>query len=134
MIKSEQQKNRTIKQLTELKEKRKTASNIAIGSIDSLIGQLENEIKEYEDLKRGEFTLPKNITFVELIKNIAKIRISKGLSQQDLANMLGMTKQQINRYEEHDYQNVSLLKISEIIAVLGLTVTLENLEKRENVA
>lgn len=134
MIKSEQQKNRTIKQLTELKEKRKTASNVAIGSIDSLIGQLENEIKEYEDLKRGEFTLPKNITFVELIKNIAKIRISKGLSQQDLANMLGMTKQQINRYEEHDYQNVSLVKISEIIAVLGLTVTLENLEKRENVA
>lgn len=128
MIKSEQQKNRTIKQLTELKEKRKTASNIAIGSIDSLIGQLENEIKEYEDLKRGEFTLPKNITFVELIKNIAKIRISKGLSQQDLANMLGMTKQQINRYEEHDYQNVSLVKISEIIAVLGLTVTLEKIE------
>lgn len=128
MIKSEQQKNRTIKQLTELKEKRKTASNVAIGSIDSLIGQLENEIKEYEDLKRGEFSLPKNITFVELIKNIAKIRISKGLSQQDLANMLGMTKQQINRYEEHDYQNVSLVKISEIIAVLGLTVTLEKIE------
>ena len=128
MIKSEQQKNRTIKQLTELKEKRKTASNIAIGSIDSLIGQLENEIKEYESLKRGEFTLPKNITFVELIKNIAKIRISKGLSQQDLANMLGITKQQINSYEEHDYQNVSLVKISEIIAVLGLTVTLEKIE------
>ena len=128
MIKSEQQKNRTIKQLTELKEKRKTASNIAIGSIDSLIGQLENEIKEYESLKRGEFTLPKNITFVELIKNIAKVRISKGLSQQDLADMLGITKQQINRYEEHDYQNVSLVKISEIIAVLGLTVSLEKIE------
>lgn len=128
MIKSEQQKNRTIRQLTELKEKRKTASNISIGSIDSLIGQLENEIKEYESLKRGEFTLPKNITFVELIKNIAKVRISKGLSQQDLANMLGITKQQINRYEEHDYQNVSLVKISEIIAVLGLTVSLEKIE------
>ena len=128
MIKSEQQKNRTIKQLTELKEKRKTASDIAKGSIDSLIGQLENEIKEYESLKRGEFTLPKNITFVELIKNIAKVRISKGLSQQDLADMLGITKQQINRYEEHDYQNVSLVKISEIIAVLGLTVSLEKIE------
>ena len=131
MIKSEQQKNRTIKMLSELQEKKKTASNIAIGSIDSLIGQLENEIKEYENLKRGEFTLPKNITFVELIKNIAKIRISKGLSQQDLANMLGIARQQINRYEEHDYQNVSLVKISEIIAVLGLTVSLEY---HENVA
>lgn len=128
MIKSEQQKNRTIKRLAELKEKRKTASQISLGSINSLIGQLEKELEEYETLKRGEFELPKNITFVELMKNITKIRISKGLSQQDLANLLGTTKQQINRYEEHDYQNVSLVKISEIIAVLGLTVSLEKLE------
>lgn len=125
MIKSEQQKNRTIKMLDELKQKREQSSKIALGSIDSLIGQLELELDEYEKLKQGDFTLPKNITFVELLKNITKVRISKGLSQQDLANMLGMTKQQINRYEEHDYQNVSLVKISEIIAVLGLTVSLE---------
>lgn len=125
MIKSEQQKNRTIKMLDELKQKREKSSKIALGSIDSLIGQLELELDEYEKLKQGDFILPKNITFVELLKNITKVRISKGLSQQDLANMLGMTKQQINRYEEHDYQNVSLVKISEIIAVLGLTVSLE---------
>ena len=131
MIKSEQQKNRTLKIIEELKEKKNKSSNIAIGSIDSLIGQLESEIKEYESLKRGEFTLPKNISFVELIKNIAKIRISQGLSQKDLADMLGMTKQQINRYEEHDYQNVSLVKISEIITILGLTVSFE---KKENAA
>jgi len=127
MIRSEQQKNRTIKILTELEEK-KTASQISLGSINSLIGQLERELEEYETLKRGEFELPKNITFVELMKNITKIRIAKGLSQQDLANLLGTTKQQINRYEEHDYQNVSLVKISEIISVLGLTVSLEKLE------
>ena len=125
MIKSEQQKNRTIKMLDELKQKREKSSKIALGSIESLIGQLELELDEYEKLKQGDFILPKNITFVELLKNITKVRISKGLSQQDLANMLGMAKQQINRYEEHDYQNVSLVKISEIIAVLGLTVSLE---------
>ena len=128
MIKSEQQKNRTIKRLAELEEKKKTASELSLGSINSLIGQLERELEEYNALKRGEFELPKNITFVELMKNITKIRIAKGLSQQDLANLLGTTKQQINRYEEHDYQNVSLVKISEIIAVLGLSVSLEKLE------
>jgi len=121
-------KNRTIKRLAELEEKKKTASELSLSSINSLIGQLERELEEYNALKRGEFELPKNITFAELMKNITKIRIAKGLSQQDLANLLGTTKQQINRYEEHDYQNVSLVKISEIIAILGLSVSLEKLE------
>lgn len=129
MIKSEQQKNRTIKILKELQEKKNTAHKDAIGSIESLIGQLEAELNEYKKLKNGEFVLPKNITFVELLKNIAKIRISKGLSQQDLANLLGVSKQQINRYEEHDYQNISIIKINEILSALDLSISLEAAKK-----
>ena len=125
MIKSEQQKNRTIKALEDFKNRLSDISEYSKAGVLAMIGQLEKELEEYEALKRGEFVLPRDITFVELVKNIAKIRIAKGLSQQDLANMLGISKQQINRYEEHDYQNVSLPKISEIIAVLGLTVILE---------
>ena len=48
MIKSEQQKNRTLKMLNELQEKRKDVHKSALGSIDSLIGQLESELIEYE--------------------------------------------------------------------------------------
>ena len=125
MIKSEQQKNRTVKILEESNKKLETLDEYSRGSLLSFIGTLEAEIEEYEALKRGEFTLPKNIPFVELLKSIAKVRISKGLSQQDLARLLGVTKQQINRYEEHDYQNVSMAKISELLDVLGLSVTLE---------
>ena len=125
MIKSEQQKNRTIKAREDFKNRLSDISEYSKAGVLAMIGQLEKELEEYEALKRGEFVLPRDITFVELVKNIAKIRIAKGLSQQDLANMLGISKQQINRYEEHDYQNVSLTKISEIIAVLGLTVILE---------
>lgn len=130
MIKSEQQKNRTIKMIEELQEKKKTVHKSAIGSIESLIGQLETELREYEQLKKGEFTLPTNITFVELLKNITKVRISKGLSQQDLANLLGISKQQINRYEEHDYQNVSIIKINEILIALGLSISLETMKDK----
>jgi len=129
MIKSEQQKNRTIKILEESNEKLKTLDEYSKGSMLSFIGTLEFEIGEYEALKRGEFVLPKSISFVDLLKNIAKIRISKGLSQQDLAKMLGITKQQVNRYEEHDYQNVSMAKISEILDVLGVSISLDLLEK-----
>ena len=124
MIKSEQKKNRTLKMLKEYNENLKTLDEYSRGSLLSLIGTLEQEIEEYENLKKGIYELPKNISFVELLQSISKIRISKGLSQQDLANMLGITKQQLNRYEEHNYQNVSIAKINEILEVLNISVSL----------
>lgn len=124
MIKSEQQKNRTLKLLEEYKKKLESLDEYSKGSLLSLIGTLEQEIEEYENLKKGIYELPQNITFVELLQSISKIRISKGLSQQDLANMLGITKQQLNRYEEHNYQNVSIAKINEILEVLNISVSL----------
>ncbi|MFA7657915.1 MAG: helix-turn-helix transcriptional regulator [Candidatus Gastranaerophilaceae bacterium] len=129
MIKSEHQKNITLKRIKEFKKHLNDLDEWSSGSVNSIIGQLEQELEEYERLKKGEYTLPKNIPFGELLKCIAKVRISKGLSQQDLANLLGLTKQQINRYEEYDYQNVSLSKINEILEVLGLTVSLEHFKK-----
>jgi DNA-binding Xre family transcriptional regulator len=124
MIKSEQQKNRTLKMIEEYNKKLETLDEYSKGSLLSLIGTLEQEIEEYENLKKGIYELPQNITFVELLQSISKIRISKGLSQQDLANMLGITKQQLNRYEEHNYQNVSIAKINEILEVLNISVSL----------
>jgi len=124
MIKSEQQKNRTIKIIEDSKNKLESLDQYTKESMLSFIGTLEYEIDEYEALKRGEYTLPGNISFRELLKSIAKVRISKGLSQQDLAKKLGVTKQQINRYEEHDYQNVSAANIAEILEVLDLSISL----------
>ena len=124
MIKSEQQKNRTLKMIADYNKKLETLDEYSKGSLLSLIGTLEQEIEEYENLKKGIYELPQNITFIELLQSISKIRISKGLSQQDLANMLGITKQQLNRYEEHNYQNVSIAKINEILDVLDISVSL----------
>ncbi len=124
MIKSEQQKNRTLKMIEDYNKKLESLDEYSKGSLLSLIGTLEQEIEEYENLKKGIYELPQNITFVELLQSISKIRISKGLSQQDLANMLGITKQQLNRYEEHNYQNVSIAKINEILEVLEISVSL----------
>lgn len=124
MIKSEQQKNRTLKMLNEYNEKLETLDDATKDSLLSLIGSLEQELKEYEELKQGKYFLPQNISFVELLACIPKVRISKGLSQQDLANLLGVSKQQINRYEEHNYQNVSIVVVNEILEVLGLSLSL----------
>lgn len=135
MIKSEKQKNRT-KKLIENFKKELAEKEIELTSLDNketylssyriIINDLENEIKEYEALKAGNFTLPQNITFLELLKNLAKIRISKGLSQQDLANLIGVSRQKINLYEEHDYQNMTSDKINAILNALNIHLDMRN--------
>jgi len=135
MIKSEVQKNRTLKSIADLK---KTIESIEIskdydndvkqayiGSHQSLLAELEREIQEYQDLKAGKFDLPQNITFIELLKNLTKIRIAKGISQQDLANMIGVSRQKINLYEEHDYQNVKIEKINAILKALNINLDMK---------
>lgn len=36
-----------------------------------------------------------------MLKNIKKLRIDKGLSQQQLADIIGVSQQSINKYENH---------------------------------
>ena len=36
-----------------------------------------------------------------MVKNLRAIRLSKGISQQQLANVIGTTQQSINKYENH---------------------------------
>jgi DNA-binding XRE family transcriptional regulator len=132
MIKSEKQKNRTLQSIENFtQELNKILSAQGLepelaetykNSYGVMINELTKEVQEYEELKAGKFTLPKNITFVELLKNLTKIRISRGLSQQDLADMIGVSRQQINRYEENNYQNVSIEKVNAILSAFNINL------------
>ena len=94
-----------------------------------VLGELENEIKEYEEIKSGNYELPKNITFIDLLRSLPKIRVSRGLSQKNLGDLIGVSKQQINRYEEHEYQNIGIEKINMILEVLN--INLDIIPKKE---
>lgn len=39
-----------------------------------------------------------------MIKNLRKLRIGKGLSQQQLADVIGTSQQSINKYENHNIE------------------------------
>ena len=63
------------------------------------IEDLEREISEYEGLKEGRllsFGVENLDTLGELL---AKARIACGLTQAELGEILGMTQQQVQRYE-----------------------------------
>jgi HTH-type transcriptional regulator/antitoxin HigA len=85
-----------------------------------MIRQLENELREYDELKSGELTLPSVERLDQIAPFIAKIRIAKGVSQTELARRLGVSKQVISRYEESDYQTVAIARLQEILDAVGI--------------
>ena len=128
MIKSDAQRDRTLAQIEGFRQalakeergkpgKRSTAIR---GSYEGMIRQLEDELRDYDQLKRGKLKLPRTERLDEIAPFIAKIRIAKGVSQTELARRLGISKQVISRYEESDYQTVSIARLQEILDAMGV--------------
>jgi HTH-type transcriptional regulator/antitoxin HigA len=128
MIKSDAQRERTVAQIQGFRqalakvdqETRSKRSAAVRGSYESMIRQLEDELREYDQLKSGELALPHIERLDQISPFIAKIRIAKGVSQTELARRLGVSKQVISRYEENDYQTVAIAKLQEILDAIGI--------------
>ncbi|MGA2878439.1 MAG: helix-turn-helix domain-containing protein [Bryobacteraceae bacterium] len=128
MIKSDAQRDRTLAQIAGFRraiaiaEKEKSGKRSAAirASYEGMIRQLEDELSEYDQLKAGELTLPHVERLDQIAPFIAKIRITKGVSQTELARRLGVSKQVVSRYEESDYQTVSIARLQEILDAIGI--------------
>src|SRR5450432_1520743 len=127
MIKSDAQRERTVAQiegfrhaLTKVAEEKPGKRSAAIrASYESMIRQLEDELREYDQLKSGELALPHVERLDQIAPFIAKIRIAKGVSQTELARRLGVSKQVISRYEESDYQTAAQAPLADRITRSG---------------
>ena len=92
---------------------------------------MEDELREYDQLKSGEVTIPKIDRLEEIAPFVVKLRIAKGISQTDLARRLGVSKQVISRYEESDYQTVGMARLQEILDAIGIKTAITLLGTRE---
>ena len=128
MIKSDAQRDRTVAQIEgfrqalakvdgEMTGKRAGAVH---GSYEGMIRQLEDELREYDELKSGELTLPNVERLDRIAPFVVKMRIAKGISQTELASRLGVSKQVISRYEETEYQTVAIARLQEILDAIGI--------------
>jgi ribosome-binding protein aMBF1 (putative translation factor) len=128
MIKSDAQRERTLAQiegfrqaLAKVAQERPAKRSAAIrGSYEGMIRHLEDELREYDQLKSGELALPHVERLDQIAPFIARLRIAKGISQTELARRLGVSKQVISRYEESEYQTVGLGKLQEILDAIGV--------------
>ena len=92
--------------------------------LDTLHSQLEEfleEIKEYEELKQGNVKSLK-LDFKNLPEALIKARIIRGLTQAQLAEILQVKQQQVQRDETNKYASASFSKILKIQKALNLEV------------
>lgn len=88
----------------------------------SQIDELAKQVHEYEVLKSGAVSNLKANSLSELPTLLIKTRIARGLSQRDLAKLLGFKEQQIQRYESGEYSAAKLQRLAEVAKALQLDI------------
>lgn len=132
MIKTDPQRARTLIQIEGFRRALAQAKQGAAGkraaairgSYEGMIRQLEDEVREYDQLKSGEFALPDLERLDQIAPYIVKLRVAKGVSQTELASRLGVSKQVVSRQENDEYQGVSLRRLQDIVDALKVHVTI----------
>jgi ribosome-binding protein aMBF1 (putative translation factor) len=96
--------------------------------LDAMASQMEDlqeQMREYESLKSRQKTSATLDSLEDLPDALIQARIASGLTQEGLAEKLGLKKQQIQRYEATRYQGVSLQRLSDIANVLAVKIKAE---------
>ncbi len=80
-----------------------------------------------EDLKDPEFKAhyQEERQALKLAMKIAKLRERKGLSQQQLAKLMGTSQQAISRIESGEYEGFTLKTLEKIAEATGTKVKIE---------
>jgi transcriptional regulator with XRE-family HTH domain len=121
MIKTDRQLKHTVREIGRFEEA--AESHVDGPSRDALLSVLDDlrqSVAEYEALKRGDLSKAKSTSVYGLPEVIIKTRIARGLSQSDLAEMLGAKPQQVQRWEADDYESINSARLLEIADILGV--------------
>lgn len=80
-----------------------------------------------EDLKDPDFKAhyQEERQALKLAMKIAKLREKKGLSQQQMAKLMGTSQQAISRIESGDYEGFTLKTLEKIAEATGTRVKIE---------
>jgi ribosome-binding protein aMBF1 (putative translation factor) len=93
-----------------------------INGLRMQISDIENELAEYDRLKKRLQAVLTADSFDDIGELVIKARIARGWSQADLARALEMEPQQVQRYERNDWQKISLWRLQEVVEALSLRV------------
>ena len=95
---------------------------VYIEGLESQLQTLQREISEFEALARGAVELIELDQLEKLPHGLIKARIARGLSHKELATLLGVKAQQVQRWEFEDYENVGFRRLVEIADALEIRI------------
>lgn len=80
-----------------------------------------------EDIKDSEFAIhyQEERQALRLAMKIAELRKKKGLTQQELAKLMGTSQQAISRIESGEYEGFSLRTLEKIAEATGMRVKID---------
>lgn len=84
----------------------------------SFRAQLEEEVEAYTRMKRGDLGPLQSLTAIGCW--LVGARIARGLTQQELADRLGVDPSQVSRDERNDYRGVTTERAQRILEALGV--------------
>lgn len=89
----------------------------------SQIETLNAEILEYEELIGGQVSVFAVNSLSELPLSLIRARIARRKTQKDLATLLGVKEQQVQRWEAEGYEGASLGTLKEIATALDVHIS-----------
>lgn len=95
----------------------------ALDPLQSFSAQLEEEMEAYERVQRGSFESTTNLR--GLGRLLIGARIYRGLSQRELAALLGVHESQVSRDERNEYGSITVERASRILEALGVELVSE---------
>jgi HTH-type transcriptional regulator / antitoxin HipB len=90
-------------------------------SLNFLIDTLKQEMLDYDHLKSAVINDFPIHSIQELPIIIIKARITRGMTQKDLSEKIGIQEEQLQRHEAHEYYGVEFNLLQKIMSVLDIT-------------
>jgi transcriptional regulator with XRE-family HTH domain len=91
----------------------------------SQLATLERELTEFDQLRSGKIDIAELSGQEELPRALIKARIARRLTYKELAMRVGVSPQQLRRWEEEDYDDLDPDRMIAIARALGLAVPVQ---------
>lgn len=100
---------------------------LALGSLEGLITSLQEDICYYNNLLTNGFHCFKDKGIESISEILISARLAQRISQKELGNLIDINEQQIQRYEQTDYEGASLVRLLEVAEALNIKLEFKDI-------
>jgi DNA-binding Xre family transcriptional regulator len=108
-------------------------NKLILASLNNQVKQLQEEIVQYESLKKKKVFPIKERPLAQLPQMITEYKIANGFTQKELSKKLGMKEQQLQRYEANRFKGISFDSLLQMISAMDVNLMVKPLVRSRRV-